>query len=64
MRWNTDRVGDVKVITKFLWFPVWINHEYRWLEKATIRYSLKYRTKYFIGTEWRPVKFIDEEVEA
>ncbi len=32
--------GDTKIETKFLWFPLTINNEKRWLEKAT--YELKY----------------------
>jgi hypothetical protein len=29
-------VGEQRVIEKFLWFPVVISGEWRWLERATI----------------------------
>lgn len=37
MRWTDKTPGnDVwKVVTKFLWCPLLINGEWRWLEKAT-----------------------------
>ena len=38
MRWKSkpiSKVGDKKIVTKFLWFPKKINRETRWLEKAT-----------------------------
>ena len=38
MRWKDkpiSKVGDKKIVTKFLWFPKKINRETRWLEKAT-----------------------------
>jgi hypothetical protein len=28
-----------KIVTKFLWVPLMINNEIRWLEMATIKYS-------------------------
>ena len=66
MRWISKpepEKGDKKVVTKFLWFPVCINHDCRWLEKATIEYK-------FAGWDygnydcwewelWIPKKFID-----
>jgi hypothetical protein len=37
---QNPKKGDTKIKTKFLWFPLTINNEKRWLEKAT--YELKY----------------------
>lgn len=33
--------GDTKDIHKFLWFPVTIDGETRWLEDAHIKYKVK-----------------------
>lgn len=41
MRFNLipkHKVGDYYVTTKFLWFPVRVEMERRWLETATIKY--------------------------
>jgi hypothetical protein len=35
MRWKAAKRGDVRIRNKFLWFPVSINGEVRWLERAT-----------------------------
>ena len=60
MKWNTPRFGDEKIVTKFLWLPVWVNHEYRWLETATIRYDyVCFGNHYY----WRPIEFLDKEKE-
>lgn len=37
MRWIVSRNGDQRNVRKFLWFPVRIGSEVRWLETATIR---------------------------
>jgi len=31
-------IGDQYITTKFLWLPVTIENERRWLERATIKY--------------------------
>ena len=39
MRWNikgNNKHGDTRIIKKFLWLPVWIDNEIRWLERAVI----------------------------
>lgn len=43
MRWNNVRpkTDEPRFVTKFLWLPKKINHETRWLEKAT--YEQVYR---------------------
>ena len=59
---------DKKIITEFLWFPVRINNEIRWLEKATIlyEYDIVYNgwEQYFDidgDFDWVAIKFMDEE---
>jgi len=39
MRWETvePKNGNERTVQMFLWFPVTINNETRWLEQATIR---------------------------
>lgn len=56
------RIGEKKIVTKFLWFPVAINYydhfEIRWFEKATIEYVY---TKINAYADWIPFRFIDKE---
>ena len=38
MRWTLEpirRIGDERTITRFLWLPLELNREVRWLERAT-----------------------------
>ena len=37
MRTKLPEAGETRVISKFLWFSRWIEHERRWLERASIR---------------------------
>jgi len=41
MKWLYDklinRIGEERIITKFLLFPKKLHNEWRWLEKASIR---------------------------
>ena len=57
--WDNKR----KYKTKFLWWPITIDGETRWLETATIEYRVGYdwdfvRNKYYY---WAPINFIDNE---
>jgi hypothetical protein len=57
--WNNKR----KIKTKFLWWPITIDGETRWLETATIEYRVDYdddlfNSKYYY---WAPINFIDNE---
>jgi hypothetical protein len=51
-----------KIKTKFLWLPITIDGETRWLETATIEYRVDcerdfvYNKYYF----WKPLNFIEE----
>jgi hypothetical protein len=51
--------------TKFLWFPVTIHGETRWLETATITYRVKKDWGAFLGDYyyWKAWEFVDEEGE-
>lgn len=56
MRWRTKdynqpRLGTERVITKFLWFPLKLEGEYRWLERAKIVQHFKTSLK-FENTRW------------
>lgn len=56
MRFFTPKHGEQRTIKKFLWFPVTINKETRWLETAIIRQEYKI----FIIPEydgWRNISF-------
>lgn len=47
MKWKTNyKDRECRIITKFLWFPVTIKGETRWLERASIK------QKFYIGDSW------------
>ena len=47
MRWKVNcKDGDTRIITKFLWFPVTIEGETRWLEMANIK------QRFYLGDSW------------
>jgi hypothetical protein len=48
--------GDIKIISKFLLFPMRLRDETRWLERALIEYEYKL---VFYRLRWVPVRFID-----
>lgn len=56
MRFNVPENGDLKIIKKFLLFPLVINNEGRILEYAYI--LVKYRDR---GMRWVPLKFVTKE---
>jgi len=49
MRKQIPRLGDARVIRRFLWFPLCLRGEERWLEMATI--CQEYRES------WRPSRY-------
>lgn len=51
-----------KTQTKFLWLPLTIDGETRWLETATIEYAVTYSTNLILDGRnyyWVPWRFID-----
>lgn len=57
-RWQT------KTETKFLLFPLRLENETRWLEKATIEYECQQFVpfgddRYYPRLGWFPIKFVD-----
>lgn len=61
MRWQSEKepeYGDKRIKTKFLLFPIEINREVRWLEKATYKETYCYNNEYQFH-EWVPSKWID-----
>lgn len=55
--------GIIITETKFLWLPVSIGNEYRWFEKATIKYKSHRMWDVTCGAEWvewRPIEFVDK----
>jgi hypothetical protein len=51
-----------KTKTKFLWWPLTIKGETRWLETATIEYKVDWKYDLFLDKYyyWSPIKFINE----
>lgn len=55
MKWNYPQCFDERTIRKFLWKPLKINGECRWLESATIKQT------YVVtiwGNYWRDDYFV------
>ena len=55
-------VGDVKIVNRFLWFPITIGNERRWLERSTIQYEYYEVKDPTSGSYkyWRAKEFIDQ----
>ena len=54
--------GKRKIETKFLWLPVTICYETRWLETATIEYKVDYEHTVFDSKSyfWKPWSFLNK----
>jgi hypothetical protein len=51
----------IKRKTKFLWYPITIDGETRWLETATIDYTVKRNWAVFdVYFSWEPYCFINK----
>jgi hypothetical protein len=68
MRWTHPRAkqyGDTRVARKFLWLPLRIGYETRWLEMADVVYIYRFQTrkdaddKYLVGV-WEPYDWGDK----
>lgn len=58
MRWNEYKDGDIRFRTFFLWWPMTIGYETRWLETVTIRESFCRRYSiHFPRSQWIPEAF-------
>ena len=49
MRWKMPRYGDTRTITVFLWLPITIKYERRWLERAVIN-------QYYMGYDYENLR--------
>src|ERR1044071_9301849 len=57
MRWRDYQVGEERIVRKFLWWPMCLKGETRWLESASVR---QVYVKESTGTEyWCWVDFVD-----
>ena len=57
--WNSSKKQE----TKFLWFPLTIDGETRWLETATIEYKVDYDKSLFDNSRdyyWKPWSFVNQ----
>lgn len=59
MRWKSPGYHDTKTKKKFLWLPLCIDGEWRWLERATIEYAYSYIPAPMPYGKWEPVAFVD-----
>ena len=55
MRWERAEPGDERIRTLFLWLPMRVGREERWLEKVKVREVLTH----LWGEVWQPVEFLD-----
>lgn len=72
MRWydtSPEKISDERVIEKFLWFPLTIDRETRWLEKVKIRQKATrdmniHRSGYTVIKDfvWKDAEFLDDEL--
>lgn len=58
--YNDTTVGSLRVIEKFLWYPLTIEHQTRWLEKAKIRQVCRFYGEDY-GYKWENDGWIDNE---
>lgn len=58
----TTGLKDKKLIQRFLWFPVTIDGETRWLEEATYLCKVDYTDGVFFGRYyyWKPWEFCNK----
>lgn len=64
-RIGSGEVGTTREVFRFLWFPVIIKGEFRWLESCVILERLEYTDSFMsclfdFDKEWKPVKFIGD----
>jgi hypothetical protein len=59
MIWNKNKQGDTRVIKKFLWLPLKIGYEIRWLETVLLLQEFKECT--FIRNHWETLQFMDNK---
>jgi hypothetical protein len=58
MRYPTAQIGDTRAVTRFLWLPMGIGTETRWLERAT--WMERFRRPYGHTTPiWQPAEWLD-----
>ena len=60
MRWIKPDYDTRRIITKFLWFPIQIGKETRWLEKATIE-QCYIEGEPYDDDRWQSIKWIETE---
>lgn len=64
MRWfkrSMPKGGDIRTRRRFLWLPLTIDGETRWLERAVWEEIARYGRGF--GLWWKPYQFIDPEVK-
>jgi len=62
MRWKIKKpkVGDERLLHKFLFFPREINDEIRWLEWVII--EQRYYFGYDFGNHWEDLRWVDSPI--
>lgn len=52
-------VGRTRTIKKFLWFPLSIGNETRWLEKVTYQEIVELYSREYKIYKWVPQRWVD-----
>jgi hypothetical protein len=60
MRRKRPERGQKRIVRKFLWLPLEIDGEMRWLERATIEEQVQY---FPTGWDWMPRRWIEGGTE-
>lgn len=55
MRRQIPRAGTTRMIKRFLWYPVRIGEDWRWLERAVLK-------QLYDKGHWSTIKFADNEL--
>ena len=63
MKWKTEPTpfdGQTRLIYKFLWFPLTIGDETRWLEMALVEERFRWSVLNLDnqGPAWKPIRFV------
>jgi hypothetical protein len=60
--YNDLTLGSQRVVEKFLWFPITIDHQTRWLEKGKVKQICVQANREFSasGYKWENYAWIDE----
>jgi hypothetical protein len=66
-RWNLPELGDVRMVSRFIWFPTCLcndkdEYEWRWLERSNVQQKYWWTLiNPFFENRWQDVRWEDED---